>query len=199
MFATTPVSPTINTVYTAMGTDVHNCVLSNIVSVTVSDPPTVVASANKTTACKGDFVTLSAGGADTYTWNTGFVGAVVTYTLPIDIIYYYSVTGADVAGCKKTVNISVNVLKCLGVNEIGNSGVAVGVMPNPGTGLYNIVAENVTDRLDVQVYNGLGMLVKTMSITEGNNQLDLQNVEAGIYFMHVTVKDVIKTIKLIKE
>ncbi|MES2680900.1 MAG: T9SS type A sorting domain-containing protein [Bacteroidota bacterium] len=200
LYASAPVSPTATTVYTVTAIDVYNCKLMNTVQVTVINLPPVVASANNTIICKGESVTLTAGGASTYTWNTGFVGAVVSYTLPVDIDYQYSVAGADAFGCVKTATLTVSVAKCTGIHEDIVAGHNIAVMPNPGTGLFNIYVEKTTERLSMSVYNELGQLVKTQEILSSANKLDLTEAKPGIYFVKIIEKDqVLKVVKLIKE
>ncbi len=200
MFVSVPVTPLVNTTYTASGTDIHNCVISNVVAVTVNNTPTVVATASKTLVCKGDNVTITASGATTYTWSTGFVGTSLSTILPIDIPYYFSVTGADANGCTKVTNITVTAVKCVGINEAVNAGLSVNVVPNPGTGLFNVHMDKVTGQYKMTVVNGLGQVIKTQEILSEDTLLNIQNEQSGIYFVTISENtNVVKVIKLIKE
>jgi hypothetical protein len=200
LFVPVSVTPLTNTSYTASGTDIHNCVISSVVSITVADPPAVLATANKTLVCKGESVSITGSGASTYTWSTGFVGATLTTILPIDIPYYFSVTGTDANGCTKLVNITITAAKCLGINEGMSNSMAASVVPNPGTGLYNVRMENVTGQFKMTVLNGLGQVIKTQDIRTGDEQLDIQNEQSGIYFVRISENgNTLKVIKLIKE
>ena len=135
-----------------------------------------------------------------YTWSTGFVGASLSTTLPVDISYYYSVTGTDANGCSNTANIIVTAAKCVGITESENSTYSYNVIPNPGTGLFSVLADKVSGELQMSVYNELGQLVKTQDLLSGENKLDLQNEKAGMYFVRIIENEnVVKVIKLIKE
>ncbi|MES2678243.1 MAG: glycine-rich protein [Bacteroidota bacterium] len=200
MFASIPVSPTVNTTYVVSAIDIHNCVISNTMIVVVSPLPSVTISTPKTLVCKGESVTLTGNGAATYTWSNGFVGAALTTTLPVDVPYYFSVTGTDLLGCKKSSNLTINVSKCVGINETNDAELAINLLPNPGPGLFSVRVEQVTDHLNMKVYNELGMLVKTQDIASTESKLDLQNEKSGIYFVRISDgESVLKVVKLIKE
>lgn len=201
MFSSIPVSPTGLTTYSVSGNDIYDCVLSNGITLSPAPLPAVTVSASKSTICKGESIILTALGATTYTWNDGSVASTLSRTLSVDIPYYFTVTGQDPSGCSKTVSITVNVARCLGVNEIERTSLDVAVMPNPGTGLFNLQINSIKDHLIVSVYNSLGMLIKSESASTGNNALDLQNEKAGIYFIYISNKDDNSTrvLKLIKE
>ncbi|MES2680898.1 MAG: T9SS type A sorting domain-containing protein [Bacteroidota bacterium] len=200
LFGTTPVSPLVNTSYTASGTDIHNCILSNVVSVTVNNAPSVLATTNKTLVCQGEGVTITGSGATTYTWSSGFVGASLITTLPVNIHYYYSVTGTDANGCSSIANIVITAVKCVGINESENSALSFNVVPNPGAGLFSVRTDKVSAQLKMAVYNELGQLVKTQDLISGEGKLDLQNEKAGMYFVRISENEnVLKVIKLIKE
>ena len=72
---TTPsinVSPSIDTVYVVIGTDVNGCTSLDTVSVTVNPLPTVNLGNDTTSICQGDSVLLDAGSGHTnYLWSTG--------------------------------------------------------------------------------------------------------------------------------
>ena len=94
--------------YTVSVTDANNCSNSAYVDVVVNPLPSVTANADANPVCEGSAVTLTGGGADTYTWTNGvsngtpFVQAVGTTN--------YTVTGtATSTGCTNTDNISVTV------------------------------------------------------------------------------------------
>ena len=102
--ASISVTPTVTTNYTVTGTT-SGCSNSKVVSVTVNLLPSV--SVTSTTICAGSTGTLVASGANTYTWNTGAVGA----NLPVSptVNTNYTVTGTSIAGCVKSWSASVTV------------------------------------------------------------------------------------------
>jgi hypothetical protein len=200
MFASIPVSPSVTTSYQVNATDIHNCVISNTMNVIVSPLPVVSISASKTLVCKGESVTLTGNGATTYTWNNGSAGGSLSNTLPVDVPYYFSVTGTDALGCKNTASVTISVAKCIGINESNQVESEINLLPNPGPGLFSLKVEEVTTHLNLTVYNELGMLVKTQDVVSTESKLDLQNQKSGIYFVRISNGErVLKVVKLIKE
>ena len=78
------------------------------VTATVTSTITVNASASQNTICNGQSVTLSATGANTYSWNPGgLTGSSVVVSPPTGTTMY-TVTGTS-AGCTGTANVSITV------------------------------------------------------------------------------------------
>jgi gliding motility-associated-like protein len=103
-----PFTPTTTASYTVTGTDGNGCKNSDVVNVNVNPLPNVNAGADQST-CLGNSVTLSGGGAVTYTWTGGISnGTPFTPTATAT----YTVTGTDANGCKNSdvVNVIVNPL-----------------------------------------------------------------------------------------
>ncbi|MCH8331342.1 MAG: T9SS type A sorting domain-containing protein, partial [Bacteroidetes bacterium] len=100
-------TPTATTNYTVEGTDANGCINLASVTVTVNPLPTVTANATATDICSGDQVTLTGGGASTYTWDNG-VSDGVAFTPTATTTY--TVTGTDTNNCMNTdsINITVN-------------------------------------------------------------------------------------------
>jgi hypothetical protein len=98
-------TPSTTTVYTVLGTDANGCVNTDNVTVNVNALPNVEAGNNQT-ICVGQSVTLTASGANTYTW-TGGVNQGVAFSPTSTQIY--TVTGTDLNGCTSTDAVTVNV------------------------------------------------------------------------------------------
>jgi len=78
--------------------------------ITVNPLPTVVAS-NDTTICNGSAATISASGANMYSWsNTIVMGPSQTVT-PTSTTTYI-VTGIDINGCQNQDSVTVSVISC---------------------------------------------------------------------------------------
>ncbi|MGP8214724.1 MAG: T9SS type A sorting domain-containing protein [Bacteroidia bacterium] len=102
------VTPTTNTTYTVTGTNtVTSC--SNTISqlVTVNATPTVSITGTST-ICNGAGTTLTASGANTYSWSGG--PATATYSVTPTASTTYSVTGTNTSdGCTNTATQAVTV------------------------------------------------------------------------------------------
>ncbi len=91
------------TVTDANGTD------NIILPITVNPLPTVTANATATSICSGDPVTLTGGGATSYTWDNGVTDGV---SFNPTATTTYTVTGTDGNNCSNTAQITVAVNNC---------------------------------------------------------------------------------------
>lgn len=108
------VNPTGTTMYTVTGTDLNGCESTYTTYVTVNALPTVIA--NAPSVCTGGTATLTASGADTYTWNATQAAASITVSPSATTVY--TVTGTDLSGCETTfvTQVTVNALPTVAAN-----------------------------------------------------------------------------------
>lgn len=111
-------TPTATTSYTVIGKSTAGCVSSTfaISSVTVNAVPVI--SVPSTTICAGSTATLTASGANTYTWNTGSNTAFITASPSSNTTY--TVNGTSLQGCLGsfvTASISVGSAPSIAVNN----------------------------------------------------------------------------------
>ncbi len=99
--------PAVSTgTYTVTGTSVDNCSSSASVSVNVNNNPSVTASVNNSAVCLGQSITLTGGGASTYSWSGGAQNGVA---FPPSASGSYTVTGTDGNNCSASATVSVTV------------------------------------------------------------------------------------------
>ena len=126
--------PTATTTYMVTGTDANGCVNTATVTVTVNPLPIVTATSSAASVCTGGSVTLTGGGASTYTWDNNVINAVSF--IPTATITYM-VTGTDVNGCANTATTTVTVnalpVVSLGPNIIQCGGTAMLDAGNTGS------------------------------------------------------------------
>lgn len=72
----------------------------------------------------------------------------------------------------------------VGVNEI--SDINFEVYPNPAV---NVVSINSSENGQLKLYSVNGQLILENNITEGNNTLNISNVESGIYMVEVSISN----------
>ncbi len=87
------------------------------------------------------------------------------------------------------------------MEEEPNIDPAARIFPNPGTGLYQIVTENLDIDLAIAVYNMLGekIGIQTVKNINGSHSLDLRYQPAGIYFVKLSAEGFTKDVKIIKQ
>jgi len=104
----TQVSPSVTTSYTVNGTDPVNGCIGKAVFVVKTNPlPTFTVVKTPTALCAGQSGTLSALGAQTFTWNGSLIQNEI-YTTP-SVTTVYTLSGTDSLGCENTFNVSYQV------------------------------------------------------------------------------------------
>lgn len=92
-------------------TDSLGCSIQDLISIKVNQQPVIKVNANSN-ICQGDFLTLHASGADSYSWspaegldktNTADVKASPSQTIT------YTVTGTSLTGCSNTSQVTITV------------------------------------------------------------------------------------------
>jgi gliding motility-associated-like protein len=101
-----PFSPTATQSYTVTATTTFNCTATDNVLVTVNPLPIVNGGPDQT-VCENTSVTLTATGADTYSWNNGVSNAVAF--IPSVGSLSYIVTGTSALNCNNTDTVTVTV------------------------------------------------------------------------------------------
>ncbi|MBL7896513.1 MAG: T9SS type A sorting domain-containing protein [Bacteroidia bacterium] len=101
------VSPVVATTYTVIGTNSLGCSSSNTITVNVNALPTITLVANNYTVCSGSNSTLTATGANTYSWSVSPYSnpKIVTPTITTT----YTVWGTNSLNCTGTQTILINV------------------------------------------------------------------------------------------
>ena len=111
-----PVSPTVTSTYSVIGSTSVGCnSLPALSTVTVFNLPnvTAVSSPSSNVICNTSLITMNASGASTYTWNGTVSGASISATPSVSGSYF--VIGSDANGCTNvaTIPFTVNPLPAL--------------------------------------------------------------------------------------
>ncbi|WP_343748493.1 gliding motility-associated C-terminal domain-containing protein [Fluviicola sp.] len=107
-----PFTPLATGIYICTGTDANGCQNTDQVLVTVNPAPVVNAGADQA-LCQGASVTLTASGAQSYTWTNGVVNGV---SFVPGTTQTYTVTGTSLTGCQGTDQVVVTVNPLPNVN-----------------------------------------------------------------------------------
>ncbi len=187
------VSPTGLTSYTVTGTS-SNCSNTTVVSVSVNALPSVNATSSSTLICSGETATLTAQGASSYQWVGGSSTTSLLVVNPTTNTTY-TVTGTDANSCTSSAVVTQSVSDCVGLEKIANNVINVSVYPNPNNGDFTITAANETS---VKILNGIGQVVFSANLTQGDNSVSLSTQPKGIYFVQLKQGQEIKTLKVVK-
>ncbi len=80
------------------------------------------------------------------------------------------------------------------INENSINGISV--YPNPSTGIFNIVADKA---YDMQIVDITGRLVLSQKVEAGNNTLQMEQYNVGVYFIRLISNSEIKTVRIVKQ
>lgn len=195
------VNPASTTVYSVTGS-IGSCTSAmKNVTVNVNPSPVITATTDNTLICIGYSSTLTATGANSYTWSpaaslsspTGsVVGASPTVTTT------YTVVGSD-GVCNSTATVVQNVSVCTGIDNLVSSNDVV-IYPNPSNGIYTLRYTNTVNSLNIEVVNSIGQIVISKSMENGNLvTIDLTKMARGIYYLKASSDNGNHLFKLILE
>lgn len=194
--STTVISPTATTVYTLTGKSTQGCLGTASISITANPSPTVSLVSSNNPICSGQTATLTAGGALTYTWNTGAnTSAIVVSPL---VNTNYTVTGSNSYGCTKSVIKTETVSACTDVEQNENGETFSTLFPNPTAGRFT-VRMGSAENCSVEVYNSFGMMIIRETIVAGETVIDLSESANGIYIVVIARPQRTETFRVIKE
>lgn len=172
-----------------------SCSAQNTTNVTVNSAPAV-----PTISFDGVFTFTSSAttGNQWYLDGTSLFGQD-HQTCPLFGNGVYKVEVTDGNGCS-----SVSAPYYHGVSStatVNNAG-SISVHPNPSEGIFRISGENLnTDKLDLKILNAYGMEVKAESFqitgSSVNTELDLWDLEKGVYFLHLNEVSTSQILKIV--
>jgi hypothetical protein len=201
--SSTSVSPTVTTLYSVVGTGTNGCTRTATVNLNVNPTP-VIAIAGPTAICVGSSATLTASGANTYSWSTTATTASITVSPTANVTY--TSTGTSSLGCIgiSTKSVIVNVLPSVSLNaspsticQLGNSTFTISTLNGvPSGGVYsgiNVTGNTFTSSLAsgsfVPVYSytnpstgcsNTGTTSITIAICLGLNDVNLANEQITV-------------------
>ncbi len=193
------VSPTVATSYTVTGTNQNNCSASAPINLAVKDAPTVQAIASSTIICAGENVTLTATGADTYTWssNNSFVLGVQAVLAP-SYGTLYNLEGSNSSGCHAKATTSISVSPCIGINEINGTLNNTQLYPNPNNGQFTLEFTNENEKV-IEVLDLTGRLVLTTKSNGNKTEINMSEFSAGVYYVRIKEGNATHILKAVKQ
>lgn len=180
-FQSLNVTPTSSGVYTVFAVDANNCSHSRTVSISLNPLPNVTAAPSRTSICVGESATITASGANNYTWNNGSTGNSIVVSPTINVTFSYSVTGTDANNCSAVGITTMVVNTCVGVAEHAGQDMFISVFPNPNNGDFTV---KHSTQATLNIVNDLGQLVRIVELNEQNDySVKVSGLANGIYFI----------------
>jgi hypothetical protein len=190
------VSPTTSTTYSVIGSN-GNCSGSTSVSITVNPNPVISVVSNQSLICVGQSATLTASGANTYTWNASAISSTIVITP--NATSTFTVSGSDINGCFNNAVYTQSVSLCLGYNEIYNKNLEnLYIYPNPFSSNITIVNPLNFAEMKILIFNSIGELLDDKIVFNNKTEINLNHLPNGVYFINVKLKNEEKTIKVLK-
>jgi hypothetical protein len=188
------VTPTNVVQYVVTGTGSSGCVAS--ASLAVIPSPTINIAGN-ITACKGSVLTLSAGAASSYSWNTG--AQTPTIQMTANATSFYSVTASfSNSPCKARQTHTVTVSDCVGLNRYPSSTGQITTFPNPAKNeLFYNLGYFGSHSFSISDHNGI--VLETGEQQCAKCSINVEKYVSGIYYLSVTTSKTSKTTRFVKE
>lgn len=199
------VSSSVSTSYSVTGKNVNSC--GNATGTTIGYltiiPGPSVSITGPMTICKGEKRILTAGGANTYSWNTGAGTASVQITPTVNTSYTVVATNT-VNTCTTKKVITVTVSACKGVGENTGEKTIAKIYPNPVKDKLNIELTDLSVKsVNLYIYNSVGQIVyseENMNFTqESVNTIDVTDLAKGVYFIKLTGGSFKQSFRLVRD
>jgi len=150
--------------------------------------PTITSISSQSLICRSQTATLSANGADFYSWCTGAINSVIVVSPSITT--NYSVTGIDSTGCINKSVLSVSVNACVGFKKLIPQNFELNIFPNPANDILQIQINSFEedDIRKVFIYDRTGRLIREEEIIFDNNiaKIKIQDLLNGIYILKMS-------------
>lgn len=176
--------PASSGTYTVTGTDANGCSNTATTTITINSLPAVTATTSLDTVCSTftQPVTLTGGGAGTYTWSGGVTNGVPFVPTSTTT---YTVTGTDGNGCADTASVTVYVEVCNGIAS-GEPENAISLYPNPNNGMFTVASPG---QGVLTIFDITGKEVYSQQLGKGNTSVTLNEQPKGMYVVRLVCGD----------
>ncbi len=179
------VSPSLTTSYQLNGTGNNGCIGNAVMTLSIWPIPTITAVATRTLMCRNETNTLTATGANSYTWSNQANTPSIAFTPSVVGTIVFTVSGTNIHGCQNQSTVSVSVFACIsGLFENSALTIPCSINPNPNNGIFNFKNESRLDQLKFEIYNGLGQLIFIQDIIDAETLIQSQ-LPKGMYYYSV--------------
>lgn len=158
------------------------------IQITVNPAPQLTATAIRTVICKGETTTLTATGANSYTWNTSPAQtASVIVVSPTTTVNYF-VSGINNYNCTGTSSVTIKFNFCTGLYSSESAIFQHRLYPNPNNGTFTFEINENPETAILVINNVLGEKVSEHFFTENTCNVKT-HLPSGIYYYQLKLKD----------
>lgn len=180
-----------------MAKDLSNlCISSFDLFIECVDPPTIrIGGPSNNTVCAGSSATLTATGANYYSWSTGQTTQSITATPSVTSgVVIYSVSATNHPQCPAvTQTYSLTVVDCMTTPTETNTGVglsennsfaqSISLFPNPASS-HCVLKASSSDEFSYALFDIIGKEILKGTFTRSKT-LDLSDLENGTYLLRL--------------
>jgi hypothetical protein len=178
---TISLTPQTNTNYVvAVNNTLASCTASTMISVKVKPLPVLNVTSSNSISCKGEPVTITVSGANTYTWAIGSNNTFVIANLSSS--FNYSISGTDSVGCTNKTIFTQSVNACTAINALPSASTELYFYPNPSNGKIQINYGDLDPDLKVRIQNLCGQIIYYEPLSD-SKEIDLLETPVGIYLI----------------
>ncbi len=173
------VYPTSSTNYSVAGSNTNNCSDTSYQNITVDLPVLNVISSNSI-LCDGQSATLTANGANTYTWSNAMQGNQIVINPSVTTTY--TVYGTSAFGCDTSFVVTQSVTSCTGINGTIIDQNSFSIFPNPCKKEFYFTTSTIINNATIVLYNSIGQKVLEKKVTQSKNQILTEELSKGLYY-----------------
>ncbi|HQQ95404.1 MAG TPA: hypothetical protein PLQ93_12675, partial [Bacteroidia bacterium] len=145
--------------------------------------------------CPNQSLTLTASGANTYTWSTGAQSSNITVSPAISS--FYTVTGTGTLnGCSSSKVFTVTVLSCTGLMDFIAGDQYALIKPNPNAGEFEIELDRDAE---AEICDLRGFSIQKILCTKGRSAFKLEALAPGLYLVKIYSERTCRVLRLIIE
>lgn len=188
-------TPTSSITYNAQGTGANGCVTNSTISIDVDSPPVAAVVISDSMICIGQTILFdgsSSSNATSFIWS--FPGGtpssstssspVITYSSPGTFTATLTVSNSCGADSSYSQSVSAG---CVGIDE-SDSGSISSYFDMDNSNLNIFLSNNLNkENLTILIFDAQGKVVlkKNMSANETEKQINLKEINSGLYILHV--------------
>ncbi len=162
--------------YIVQVTDSNECLGSDTTSITIYSNPIISMQPDETICIYNGSISLNASPVGGTFTGVGVNNSTFDPVISDTGLHYVSYMYTDGFGCSAIDSFLIFVDQCLGINEINDSNLIIS--PNPANEILYIQNKN---NGTIHFYDNIGRLVYTEILYEKNKQLDISNLNSGVY------------------